>query len=237
MAGERSDPRFRRVRERLVSTVMELASTRPPESISVSELTAAAGVSRAVFYAHATSPAALLADALIAEIRPDLEATLAQLCRPNADYVGLWRRLYLDFLEHGRRRRAVFRVITEHESSVYSMLIAYLEAAAEPCIRAIFTHLDGPAPTELWTRIAVSQQAHNMMSVLRAWLLTDVADPPDTVVDTYLTLAPPWQLGRADEHGHISLRRTRVLHHLTHPDDDADGTWLGTAHAPDPVER
>jgi hypothetical protein len=58
----------------------------------------------------------------------------------------------------------------------------------------------------------VSQQAHNMMSVLRAWLLTDLADPPEAVVDTYFTLAPPWQLGRADEHGHISLRRTLAGH-------------------------
>ncbi len=211
MAGARSDPRFRRVRERLVRVILELSSSRPPESISVSELTAAAGVSRAVFYAHATSPAALLADALIAEIRPELEASLDQLGRPNADYVALWRQIYLDFLDHGRAHEAVFRVITEHESSVYSMLIAYLETATEPCIRTILTHIEGPAPTALWTRIAVSQQAHNMMSVLRAWLLTDLADPPEAVVDTYFTLAPPWQLGRADEHGHISLRRTRAM--------------------------
>lgn len=223
MAGARSDPRFRRVRERLIRVILDMAGSRPPESISVSELTTAAGVSRAVFYAHATSPASLLADALIAEIEPSLQASLDQLALPNADYVALWRQIYLDLLEHGRAHEAVFRMITEHESSVYSMLIAYLEAATEPCIRVILTHIDGPEPSPLWTRIAVSQQAHNMMSVLRAWLLTDLADPPDAVVDTYLTLAPPWQLGRADAEGHISLRRTRSLGHVTgaatHPEN------------------
>jgi hypothetical protein len=44
---------------------------------------------------------------------------------------------------------------------------------------------------------------------MRAWVTSSLADPPEEVVDTYLSLAPPWQLARADEHGTISLRRTR----------------------------
>lgn len=205
------DPRFLRVREQLVTALLDLASTRPAESISVAELTTAAGVSRAAFYGHAASPAALLATALIAEIDPSLQASLDEMGQPGADYVGRWRRIYLDLLDHTDDRQAVYQVAMSHDSSVCSALTAYFEETTEPCIRTITSHFDGPAPTPLWTRIAVTQQAHNMISVMRAWITSDLVDPPEQVVDTYLSLAPPWQLARADEHGTISLRRSRSL--------------------------
>lgn len=199
------------MRKLLVTALFDLASTRPAESISVAELTAAAGVSRAAFYGHAPSPAALLAAALIAEIDPSLRASLDGMCRLGADYVEGWRRIYLDLLSHTDERQAVYRVAMSHDSSVCSALTTHFEEVTEPCIRTIRSHFDGPQPTPLWTRIAVTQQAHNMISVMRAWVTSELVDPPEDVVDTYLSLAPPWQLARADEHGTISLRRSRSL--------------------------
>jgi AcrR family transcriptional regulator len=133
VAGARSDPRFRRVRERLIRVILDMAGSRPPESISVSELTTAAGVSRAVFYAHATSPAPLLADALIAEIEPSLQASLDQLALPNADYVALWRQICsICSLSTVGARGGVphdhrTRVVVQHADRLP-------EAATEPCI-------------------------------------------------------------------------------------------------------
>jgi AcrR family transcriptional regulator len=207
------DPRYLRVREQLITAILDLASTRPAESISVAELAAAAGVSRAAFYSHAASPAALLSAALIAEIDPALRASLEEMCLSGADYVGGWRRIYIDLLDHTYQHRAIYRVAMTQESSVCSALTAHFEEITEPCIRKITSHFEGPAPTSLWTHIAVTQQAHNMISVMRAWVIAEFADPPEKVVDTYMSLAPPWQLARADEHGTISMRRTRLLYH------------------------
>lgn len=205
------DPRYQRVRQRLVEAVLELAGSRPAESITVSELAAAAGVSRAAFYGHAPSPATLLSDALIGELRPSLESLADQMTLPNADYIGLWRQIYLNLLEHVGSHRDVYRMISSQESSVSSALTTFFEQAARRYVQAIKSQLDGPALTPLWEAMAVTQQAHNMLSVIRAWILTDFVDSPAEVVNTYLTLAPPWQLARADAAGHISLRRTRAL--------------------------
>lgn len=212
MARERADdPRYQRVRGRLVQALLELAANRPAESISVSELAAAAGVSRASFYAHASSPAGLLADLLIGELQVELDRFSEQMSHPGADYVDLWRQIYLVLLAQVRRYQAVYTIITAQESSVSSALTAYFEAAARPYIQALTAQLEGPPVSELWVAMALHQQAHNMMAVIRAWIVTGMADSPDTVVDTYLTLAPPWQLARPNEQGVISLRRVRSM--------------------------
>jgi AcrR family transcriptional regulator len=212
VARERADdPRYQRVRGRLVQALLELAASRPAESISVSELTAAAGVSRASFYAHASSPAGLLADLLIGELQVELDRFSEQMSHPGADYVNLWRQIYLVLLAQVRRYQAVYTIITAQESSVSSALTAYFEAAARPYIQALTAQLEGPPVSELWVSMALHQQAHNMMAVIRAWIVTGMTDSPDTVVDTYLTLAPPWQLARPNEQGVISLRRVRSM--------------------------
>lgn len=205
------DPRFQRVRRQLADALLELAASRPAESITVSELAAAAGVSRASFYAHATSPAGLLTDLLIAELKPELDDLAGQMAHTGADYVELWRRIYLVLLAQVRRYRGVYTIVTAHESAVSSALTAYFEAAARPYVEAITSHLEGPPVSELWIEMALHQQAHNMMAVIRAWIVTGLVDSPEAVVDTYFTLAPPWQLARANEQGMISLRRIRSM--------------------------
>ncbi len=216
------DPRYQRVRQRLVDTLLELAGSRPAETITVSELTAAAGVSRAVFYSHASSPASLLAEVLISELQPDLDLLAEQMGRPDADYVELWRRIYRTLLKHVGEHRAVYEVLTSHESAVSSALSSYFEQAARRYVLAVTSRFEGPPVTELWTTMAINQQAHNMVAVIRAWITTGLAESPEAVVDTYLTLAPPWQLARSDG-GSISLRRNRSLRKAQPHHDDAEG--------------
>lgn len=206
-----TDPRYQRVRRQLVDAVLLLSGQRPAESITVAELTSAAGVSRAVFYAHAGSPAALLADVLIAELRTGLDGLAEQMSHAGVDYVALWRRIYLTLLEHVREHRAVYEVLTLQESAVTSALVSYFEETARQYVSAITSLLAEPPAGELWAAMAINQQAHNMIAVIRSWIVTGLVDPPETVVDVYLTLAPPWQLARPDADGRISLRRTRSL--------------------------
>ncbi len=58
--GESQDPRVRRTRQILQQTLAELLRTREFETLSVQEITDAAGVNRATFYAHYPDKFALL---------------------------------------------------------------------------------------------------------------------------------------------------------------------------------
>lgn len=205
------DPRYLRVRAKLVAALLDLARTRPAEEITVSELTAAAGVSRTAFYSHAGSPAQLLADVLVGELRPRLATLAESMSHPGARYVDLWRAIYMTLLEHVQAHRRIYELITSGNSAVFSALISCFEEAARRYVDAIRDRLDGPPVTELWAAMAVQQQVHNMIAVIGAWIATGMLEPAEAVVDTYMTLAPPWQLARPDEYGRVSLRRTRSL--------------------------
>ncbi|MEZ5086887.1 MAG: TetR/AcrR family transcriptional regulator [Tessaracoccus sp.] len=201
------DPRYLRVRASLVSAVLELAADAPPENISVSQLTAAASVSRTTFYSHSSSPAELLADTLVAEVRPDLEVLAERMTEPGADYVGLWREIYLVLLGHVKRHRRIYEHLLNANSAALNSFLGYLEDLAGRYVDAVSERFTDGSVTELWRTMAVQQQVHNTVAMVTAWLQTKLADAPEVVLDTYLTLAPPWQLARPDESGHISLRR------------------------------
>lgn len=207
--ANQDDRRYVRVRTQLRDAVKSLAAAKPAETIRVAELTQVAGVSRAVFYHHATTPAGLLADDLIDDLRPAFEAFGEGLATPGVNYVSIWREVYLSLLDHVGRHGAIYRVLSTQESSVSSALESFFEQTARTFVTAITSHLTDETPSALWTEMAVAQTARDMTAVIRAWVRTDFAASPETVVDTYLTLAPPWQLARADATGRISLRRGR----------------------------
>ena len=208
MARERSDdPRYIALRAKLVATLLELAASTPAEKISVSQLTSAAGVSRTTFYSHADSPADLLAQVLVGKLQPRLAHMTELMRHPNRSYTELWRQIYLVLLDHVQAHREIYSVITEGNSTVFQALISCFQDAANSYVDEISAHLSGDELTPLWKAMAAQQQMHNMIAVIRAWMATDMADSPETVVDVYMTLAPPWQLAKLDEPGRIDLRR------------------------------
>lgn len=60
----RADPRARRTRAQLMAALVELATHRDLDEISISELAAEAGVNRATFYLHYSDKEGLLLDAI-----------------------------------------------------------------------------------------------------------------------------------------------------------------------------
>ena len=62
------DARQLRSRSKLFAAILELAADVRAEDLSVTEVASAAGVHRSTFYEHAESPAALLREALEAEL-------------------------------------------------------------------------------------------------------------------------------------------------------------------------
>lgn len=205
------DPRYLRVRASLVAALFELAAEVPADEISVSQLASAAGVSRTTFYSHSSSPAQLLADTLVDRLAPRLDVLADEMTVPGVEYVELWREAYTVLLEHVREHRAVYETLLATSSFALSSLMQYLESVATRSVDAVVAQFTEPHVTPLWRTMAIQQQVRGSIAMIKAWLDTGLADPPEVVIDTYLTLAPPWQLARPDETGHIGMRRVRTL--------------------------
>jgi len=203
------DPRYIRVRASLVGALLDLAAETPVEDISVSQLTTAAGVSRTTFYGHASSPTQLLADTLIAELRPQLEDIVEAMSHPGVDYVGQWRRLYRVLLEHVQHRARIYKTMLGSNSLALSFVLDFLEDVSTRNVDAVIAQFTGEQISPLWRTMAIQQQVRNTVAMIVAWLQTGMTDPITTVIDTYLTLAPPWQLARPDAAGQIAMRRIR----------------------------
>lgn len=220
------DPRYQRVRARLVGALLDLAATKPAEAIAVSELTSAAGVSRTTFYKHADSPAQLLASHLIDQIAPVMEPMTTLLETAEQDYLLRWRDITVDVLENVRSNRQIYGHVFggEGESVVLAILTRYFERIYGGYVEDFAEHVVDETPTDLWKAMATSQQVHNLIAVISSWLRTGMVDSPEGVVSTYMSLAPPWQLAKFSPSGHTSLRRNRVvaslLESISNNDDD-----------------
>ncbi len=207
------DPRFQRVRDQLVRAVTELAAEKPAEQITVSELTAKAGVARTTFYKHAESPAQLLASHLIRQIRPKIEPLATLLDDAGADYLLRWREIMIELLEYARANEQIYSRIfsVDGQSVVLAMLSAYFEQVFGEYVESFVQHVDGGMPSQLWVTMAISQQVHNLIAIIGSWLRTGMEESPEAVVSTYMSLAPPWQLAKFSPSGRTSLRRNRVV--------------------------
>lgn len=197
--AKQEDPRYLRVRGRLSEALLELASTKPVSSISVSELTTAAGVSRASFYSHASSPSALLADILVQDLRARFDELDPRCDDPDSEPTAPLRRLNRAFCDHVRDYRQVHQIILQDECAVAIQLVGYLEEALGPYVEAALERMgDGVAGDPLWVAVARLQSAHNMVALMRAWMLTGMKDE-DRLVEMSLSLPPLWHMLLAKE--------------------------------------
>lgn len=203
-----TDPRYLRVRQKLITAILNLAAHQPAETIAVSELTAAAGISRTTFYKHSQSPAQFLAEYLIEQLKPAMDP-IAHLLEDTSDsYLMRWRQIQLALLDHVAQNRRVYEHVftSEGQSVVLSMISQYFEGVFEAYVKEFAEHVEGPRPSELWLAMASSQQVHNTIAMLSSWLRTDIDADPDEVIAAYVTLLPPWQVARFSEDGRITLR-------------------------------
>lgn len=216
MPQRNTDPRFVRVRQRLADAIVELAESSSIDDVTVSELTKKAGVSRTTFYKHGTSPAQFYADILIEPLEPHLARLVEIMRSPGEGYLLQWRGIYIDLLEVVETNPAPYERLflnDGHMSAIghfTSKLAVYFGAYVDEYRK----HLEDPKVSALWVEMAASQQVYNFVSIVIAWLRTGMADSADVVVNTYLSLAPPWQLARFADDGTTSMRRSRLISEL-----------------------
>ena len=192
-----SDPRFLRSAEALRRAVLELAKERPVEAISVTEIAKAAGVTRATFYNHATSPQVLLTAALSTELDRIREEFLALVREHPERAREVWSGAGHVLLDHIEQHRDVYRTgLTASASETGSVLAALLSAHIEATLHVYLslvgapdTH-DGQEAARLGMRAAFL--SHGMVGAYRAWLTAPTPVDRDEAVAVLFESTPAW---------------------------------------------
>lgn len=206
------DPRYVRVRGQLNDAARQLALAKPADTITVAELARGAGISRTTFYQHGESPAQFIADLVVDILQPYLDELTQAISQPSEDYLLHWRDIYVRMLTELRGHRELLGALfTGEQPVVVGHITRRLTRTFDAYVDEFKSHLEGESVSELWTEMASAQQVYNLIAVLVAWLGTEMKESPDVVVNTYLSLAPPWQLARFQSDGSLSLRRTRAI--------------------------
>ncbi|WP_062517823.1 TetR/AcrR family transcriptional regulator [Demequina gelatinilytica] len=188
------DPRFARSAEALADAVLTLAAERPIERVAVTEIARMAGVTRATFYNHATSPAALLTAVLVRDLDEIREEFFAGVDRDPQDIEGIWRASEMVLVEHVMSHADVYRrglahAAGEHGSVLTELLAGHVEASLLTFARDHGIAVDlGDGPRFAMAAAFVGQ---GTAGALRVWLDSPGPLDPQVAVDTILSLIPP----------------------------------------------
>ena len=190
------DPRQRRTQAKLHAAVLTLAEAGPIAEVTMTQLTAEAGVHRSTLYEHAASPFALLEAALTAEL-DEIGTGLAEGEEQGASVTEVTRAV----LEHVLAHRAIYRRgLGEGSgaSSLHPMLSRHFRGSGA----VVFATHDWSALTEVTGATAgeLSEAAglflaEGTVGQIAGWIAGAEPDV-DRFLRVYLALAPAWWPGR-----------------------------------------
>ena len=187
--AERTDPRVIRTAQACEQAVVELASQRPVSQITVAELAARAGVTRATFYNHYTSPLQVLVEVLIADL--ERAHRLEEDRRAEDRYAApeMLRLATADVADHIERFKAIYQraVHDPADGGVYEALVRHFTEYAFAFL-ARCTHPDLP---DTGHQVIALFVAHGFAGAIKAWLSDDTVTKAD-LVDAAVACAPVW---------------------------------------------
>ncbi|GAA2232807.1 TetR/AcrR family transcriptional regulator [Herbiconiux moechotypicola] len=195
------DSRALRSRTALVDAAYRLASERDIDELTVTDVTAAAGISRDTFYRHASDPVDLVATALHAELAEALAAYLAMPAtlvgaEPGTSVFAEPTRV---FVQHVRAHAEIYR--RSSRGGLSSRLRAVLTDAAEEVLSAHLRRHPEIVPAslapldEVSFAMTVAYAAGGTVAATEAWLVHGDLDDIDGAVRVVLATAPSWWLG------------------------------------------
>lgn len=162
------DARYRRSRDALREAVYRLASRRPVEDLTVSEICRAAGITRDTFYRHGSSPVdvltQLLAEELDAQLEPDPDRPL--------DRAG-FRRSERALLGHVAKHADIYRLAAQ--PALVASLRSNLERVISAHLLEYVRRFPDTIPDELGrdpeaSRVVVAYAASGTVGAIEAWL-------------------------------------------------------------------
>ncbi|SEJ68334.1 TetR/AcrR family transcriptional regulator [Demequina mangrovi] len=189
-----TDPRFARSADALADAVLTLAAERPIERIAVTEIARLAGVTRATFYNHATSPAALLTSVLLRELDTIRDSFFADVDLAPDRIEETWRASELVLVEHVLAhadvyRRGLAQAAGRHGSVLSELLAGHVEASLLTFARDHGVDLGGPDALRI--AMAAAFVGQGTAGALRVWLEGPAPLDPEVAVGTILSLIPP----------------------------------------------
>ncbi len=185
------DARVERTRERLAEAVIALASERDISTASVAELTRRAGINRATFYNHASSPIELLTRVLSAdldELRREMFEVLAQ---DRTALLNRGRRSLQGMIDHVLRYENVYGI--GHASSVFALRVVLAEHV-EKSMQDFLRLKPSVLPQEVGNALTLYSAflAHGVAGAFEAWLRLPSPRDSEKLMAVVEDLYPSW---------------------------------------------
>jgi AcrR family transcriptional regulator len=198
------DRRQRKSRTALQLALIRLISEKPYEAITIEDVTEAADVARATFYAHYKDKAALLAEAneqVISELTERV-TEIAPLRPPVFTGAAL-----AEIFEHAAAHKHLYLLVLRGEGGLVSR--GQLVEAFERTGMQVFNTLGkaGRRKARVPVPLATKAFVGAMLATLEAWLAGDVAGSAEEVSATVLgeqLMGLEWSLGF--DHGELQFR-------------------------------
>jgi AcrR family transcriptional regulator len=194
------DARHRRSRAKLADAVLRLASERPIDEVTASEIAAAAGVNRSTFYAHAASPLALLESVLRDELDALRDRHLASV--PRAGAAEAVTAVTLAVLENIESHAPIYErgLLADAggghrgETSLRPMLAAHFEESSRQLLaqHALFPSDEDEAADPLLAAMVGPFVANGSVGAIASWLEQPEPRDPEAFLRSYRRLVPSW---------------------------------------------
>ncbi|AMM21798.1 hypothetical protein AX769_18650 [Frondihabitans sp. PAMC 28766] len=183
------DARIVQTTTALHTAIVELASSTPVSSITVADVTRAAGINRATFYSHATSPGSLLVDVLT----PDLDAIRSgdyELRETSAlDAPSITRKGMERIVDHVVKYKDIYRLALPDalDASTHRVLARHFEIS---CLEHLDRH-EATLPEGASAPLVAGFIAHGLVGVIETWL-SGKRTSRKTLVDNMVLMFPTW---------------------------------------------
>ena len=184
------DARIVQTTKSLHSAIVELASSSPVSSITVADVTRAAGINRATFYSHATSPGALLTDVLTPELDEIRAADFAAREAGTVPAAEITRKGMERVVDHIVKYRDIYRLALPDplDASTHRALARHFEESSR-------THFENfsaaDLPKDLSKPLAAGFIAHGLVGLIENWL-TGKRVSRKILVENILLVLPAW---------------------------------------------
>jgi AcrR family transcriptional regulator len=187
--ADRTDPRITRTERALEQAIVDLASQRPVSQVTVADLAARAGVTRATFYNRYTSPLELLIRVLYADL--DRGHRREEARRADGRYPAevMLRLATGDVADHVERFMAVYQHALHDpaDNGVYEALVRHFTDYSL-AFMARSTHPGLPSARH---QVIAQFVAHGFAGAIKAWLSDDSVTKTD-LVQAAVACAPAW---------------------------------------------
>lgn len=182
------DARIVRTRNGLAEAVIDLAGTTRVSRISVAELARRAGINRATFYDHYSSPSELLAETLAAEFSA-MQAKYLQLHGTERTPESALRIGLRGLLEHVEGRRGIYQraLGTSPDPEVASVLTEMFSAACFGVLQNITT----PTMPSTRANVVARYAAAASIAAIGYWL-EDPELSREELVEVLADALPKW---------------------------------------------